>query len=123
MAMYSHTCCRVTNTSSIVAFRGSGTMIDYAAMNGAIISFTTALATYLIPKGIRVGSRVRIIHSLLFASTSGAIYTPIQVDTRDANRWKGEVTNLVLVDMVSQVRLPQASYSWLVRILLYTMGK
>lgn len=46
----------IINTSSIVALRGSGTMIDYAATKGAIISFTRALATYLIPKGIRVNA-------------------------------------------------------------------
>ncbi|CAG8059619.1 unnamed protein product [Penicillium olsonii] len=68
----------IINTSSIVALRGSGTMIDYAATKGAIISFTRALATYLIPKGIRVN-----------AVAPGAIYTPIQVDTRDAQQMEG----------------------------------
>ncbi|KAJ5959987.1 Short-chain dehydrogenase/reductase SDR [Penicillium vulpinum] len=68
----------IINTSSIVAFRGSGNMIDYAATKGAIISFTRALATYLIPKGIRVN-----------AVAPGAIYTPIQVDTRSAQQMEG----------------------------------
>ncbi|KAJ5834613.1 Short-chain dehydrogenase/reductase SDR [Penicillium robsamsonii] len=68
----------IINTSSVVTFRGSGTMIDYAATKGAIIGFTRALATYLIPKGIRVN-----------AVAPGAIYTPIQVDTRDAQQMEG----------------------------------
>ncbi|KAJ5996966.1 hypothetical protein N7522_008626 [Penicillium canescens] len=68
----------IINTSSIVAFRGSGSMIDYSATKGAIISFTRSLGTYLIPKGIRVN-----------AVAPGAIYTPIQVDTRDAQQMEG----------------------------------
>ncbi|KAJ5163174.1 Short-chain dehydrogenase/reductase SDR [Penicillium coprophilum] len=58
----------IINTSSVVASRGSGTMIDYAAREGAIISFTRALATHLIPK-VQVRS--------------------IQVDARDANQMEG----------------------------------
>ncbi|KAK9851762.1 uncharacterized protein MYU51_009251 [Penicillium brevicompactum] len=68
----------IINTSSLVALRGSSTMIDYAATKGAIISFTRALASYLIPRGIRVN-----------AVAPGAIYTPIQVDTRDAQQMEG----------------------------------
>ncbi|KAJ5534603.1 Short-chain dehydrogenase/reductase SDR [Penicillium freii] len=68
----------IINTSSVVTFRGSGTMIDYAATKGAIIGFTRSLATHLIPKGIRVN-----------AVAPGAIYTPIQVDTRDAQEMEG----------------------------------
>ncbi|OOQ83003.1 oxidoreductase [Penicillium brasilianum] len=63
----------IINTSSVVTFRGSGTMIDYAATKGAIIGFTRSLGAHLIPKGIRVN-----------AVAPGAIYTPIQVDTRKA---------------------------------------
>lgn len=46
----------IINTSSVVTFRGSGTMIDYAATKGAIIGFTRSLAAQLIPKGIRVNA-------------------------------------------------------------------
>ncbi|CAI7673296.1 unnamed protein product [Penicillium palitans] len=68
----------IINTSSVVTFRGSGTMIDYAATKGAIIGFTRSLGTYLIPKGIRVN-----------AVAPGAIYTPIQVDTRKPEEMEG----------------------------------
>lgn len=54
--VYSRTWCRIINTSSVVTFRGSGTMIDYAATKGAIIGFTRSLGTHLIPKGIRVNA-------------------------------------------------------------------
>lgn len=46
----------ILNTSSIVTFRGSSTMIDYSATKGAIIGFARSLAKYLIPKGIRVNA-------------------------------------------------------------------
>ncbi|CAI7662076.1 unnamed protein product [Penicillium discolor] len=68
----------IINTSSVVTFRGSDTMIDYAATKGAIIGFTRSLGTYLIPKGIRVN-----------AVAPGAIYTPIQVDTRNPEQMEG----------------------------------
>lgn len=53
---YSRTSYRILNTSSVVTFRGSGTMVDYAATKGAIIGFTRSLAKHLIPKGIRVNA-------------------------------------------------------------------
>ncbi|EKV07935.1 Oxidoreductase, short-chain dehydrogenase/reductase family [Penicillium digitatum] len=68
----------IINTSSVVTFRGSGTMIDYAATKGAIIGFTRSLATHLLPKGIRVN-----------AVATGMVYTPIQVDTRDPQEMEG----------------------------------
>ncbi|KAJ5389990.1 Short-chain dehydrogenase/reductase SDR [Penicillium cataractarum] len=68
----------IINTSSVVTFRGSGTMVDYAATKGAIIGFTKSLGAHLIPKGIRVN-----------AVAPGAIYTPIQVDTREAEQMEG----------------------------------
>lgn len=46
----------IINTTSVVAFRGTPEMIDYAATKGAIVSFTRALAKNLIPKGIRVNA-------------------------------------------------------------------
>ncbi|KAJ5095689.1 Short-chain dehydrogenase/reductase SDR [Penicillium alfredii] len=68
----------IINTSSVVALRGSATMVDYAATKGAIVSFTRSLAAQLIPKGIRVN-----------AVAPGAIYTPIQADTREAKQMEG----------------------------------
>ncbi|KAJ5601434.1 hypothetical protein N7510_010968 [Penicillium lagena] len=75
----------IINTSSVVTFRGSGTMVDYAATKGAIVGFTRSLAVQLIPKGIRVN-----------AVAPGAVYTPIQVDTRDAKDMEGWGTKAAL---------------------------
>ena len=46
----------IINTTSVVAYRGSPAMIDYAATKGAIVSFTRSLAKQLTPKGIRVNA-------------------------------------------------------------------
>lgn len=52
----------IINTTSVVAFRGTGAMVDYASSKGAIVGFTRALAKNLLPKGIRV---------------NGVAYTPL----------------------------------------------
>jgi NAD(P)-dependent dehydrogenase (short-subunit alcohol dehydrogenase family) len=44
----------IINTSSITAYRGHKTLIDYAATKGAIVAFTRSLAQALVEKGIRV---------------------------------------------------------------------
>jgi len=46
----------IINTTSVVAFRGTGAMVDYASSKGAIVGFTRALAKNLLPKGIRVNA-------------------------------------------------------------------
>ncbi|OGE56942.1 hypothetical protein PENARI_c002G04250 [Penicillium arizonense] len=72
----------VINNTSVVTFRGSSSMVDYASTKGAIVGFTRSLALQLAPKGIRVN-----------AVAPGAIYTPIQVDTRDPDSMKGWGSN------------------------------
>jgi len=44
----------IINTASVTAYRGSDTLIDYAATKGAIVSFTRSLSSNLAKKGIRV---------------------------------------------------------------------
>lgn len=46
----------IINTTSVVTFRGSSSMVDYAATKGAIVGFTRSLASQLLPKGIRVNA-------------------------------------------------------------------
>lgn len=46
----------IINTSSVVAYRGSGHLMDYSATKGAIVSFTRSLSANLAAKGIRVNS-------------------------------------------------------------------
>jgi NAD(P)-dependent dehydrogenase (short-subunit alcohol dehydrogenase family) len=44
----------IINTASVTAYRGSATLMDYAATKGAIIAFTRSLSSNLAKKGIRV---------------------------------------------------------------------
>ncbi|MBM7551957.1 SDR family oxidoreductase [Thalassobacillus pellis] len=44
----------IINTTSINAYRGNKTLIDYTATKGAIVGFTRSMAQVLVDKGIRV---------------------------------------------------------------------
>lgn len=44
----------IINTTSVTAYEGNPSMIDYSATNGAIVSLTRALAQSLVHRGIRV---------------------------------------------------------------------
>jgi len=68
----------IINTTSVVAFRGTGSMVDYAATKGAIVGFTRALSKNLTPKGIRVN-----------AVAPGPVHTPLQPASRPAEEMEG----------------------------------
>jgi NAD(P)-dependent dehydrogenase (short-subunit alcohol dehydrogenase family) len=44
----------IINTTSVTAYRGSPSLLDYSATKGAIVAFTRSLAHSLVEKGIRV---------------------------------------------------------------------
>ncbi len=56
----------IINTTSVTAYRGSPTLLDYSATKGAILAFTRALSQNLVEKGIRVN-----------AVAPGPIWTPL----------------------------------------------
>ena len=56
----------IINTTSVTAYRGSTTLMDYAATKGAILAFTRSLSGNLAEKGIRVN-----------AVAPGPIWTPL----------------------------------------------
>ena len=56
----------IINTTSVTAYRGSKSLIDYSATKGAIVSFTRALAHSVVKQGIRVN-----------AVAPGPIWTPL----------------------------------------------
>lgn len=62
----------VINTGSVVALRGSPTLLDYAATKGAIHVFTKALSGSLAERGIRVN-----------CVAPGPVWTPLIPATRD----------------------------------------
>lgn len=65
----------IINTTSVTAYRGSPTLIDYAATKGAILSFTRSLSGSLVEKGIRVN-----------AVAPGPIWTPLIVGSFDKEK-------------------------------------
>ncbi len=65
----------IINSTSVTAYRGSGSLIDYSSTKGAILSFTRSLSTNLIEKGIRVN-----------AVAPGPIWTPLIVATFDEEK-------------------------------------
>lgn len=56
----------IVNTTSVTAYRGSSSLLDYSATKGAIVSFTRSLSSNLVEKGIRVN-----------AVAPGPIWTPL----------------------------------------------
>ncbi len=60
----------IINTSSVTAYRGSPSLIDYASTKGAIVSFTRSLASNLVKRRIRVNG-----------VAPGPIWTPLIAST------------------------------------------
>ncbi len=65
----------VINTTSVTAYRGHETLLDYSATKGAIVSFTRSLSQILAKDGIRVN-----------AVAPGPIWTPLIPSTFDAEK-------------------------------------
>lgn len=60
----------IINTTSVTAYRGSPSLIDYSATKGAILTFTRSLSGNLVEKGIRVNG-----------VAPGPIWTPLIVSS------------------------------------------
>jgi NAD(P)-dependent dehydrogenase (short-subunit alcohol dehydrogenase family) len=65
----------IINTTSVTAYRGSPSLIDYSATKGAILTFTRSLSGSLVEKGIRVN-----------AVAPGPIWTPLIVGSFDKKK-------------------------------------
>lgn len=65
----------ILNTTSITAYRGSPTLLDYSSTKGAILALTRSLAGNLLNKGIRVN-----------AVAPGPIWTPLIPASFDAEK-------------------------------------
>lgn len=67
----------IINTASVVAYRGSEHLMDYAATKGAVVSFTRSLAKNLVKQKIRVNE-----------VAPGPIWTPLVVEAFDEEHLK-----------------------------------
>ena len=56
----------IVNTTSVTAYQGNPTLLDYSSTKGAIVAFTRSLSQQLVDKGIRVN-----------AVAPGPIWTPL----------------------------------------------
>lgn len=65
----------IVNTTSVTAYKGYPTMVDYSATRGAIVSFTRSMAMLLAERGIRVN-----------AVAPGPIWTPLIPASFDAEK-------------------------------------
>ena len=65
----------IINTTSITAFQGHKTLIDYSATRGAVVAFTRSMSQALIERGIRVN-----------AVAPGPIWTPLIPASFDAEK-------------------------------------
>jgi NAD(P)-dependent dehydrogenase (short-subunit alcohol dehydrogenase family) len=70
-----HAGASIINTTSITAFEGHETLLDYSATKGAIVTFTRSLSQLLMDKGIRVN-----------AVAPGPIWTPLIPASFDAEK-------------------------------------
>ena len=67
--------CSIINTTSVTAYQGNPTLIDYSSTKGAIVSFTRSLSQSLAAKGIRVN-----------AVAPGPVWTPLIPSSFDEKR-------------------------------------
>jgi len=63
----------IINTTSVTAYKGNKTLVDYASTRGAVVAFTRSLSEQLLPRGIRVN-----------AVAPGPIWTPLIPASFDA---------------------------------------
>ena len=71
----------IVNTTSVTAYKGNPTLVDYSSTKGAIVAFTRSLATQLLKRGIRVNavSPNWVIDTLKLYNMDPSIGTPVEV--------------------------------------------
>ena len=92
----------IINTTSITAYQGDTSLIDYSCTKGGIVSFTRSMAMSLADQGIRVN-----------AVAPGPIWTALIPATFTEERWKSTVWTLRWEDRDSLWNTPELTCFWL----------
>ncbi|KZT18778.1 NAD(P)-binding protein [Neolentinus lepideus HHB14362 ss-1] len=90
------------NTTSMTAYKGSDSLVDYSSTKGAIVTSTRRLAVQLAPKGIRVNAIV-----------PGPVITSIQACSRPAEQMEGLGAGMPLHGRAAQPAEMDPSYAFL----------
>ncbi|GAB4818686.1 hypothetical protein N2152v2_005732 [Parachlorella kessleri] len=85
----------IINSTSVTAYQGSPSLLEYSSTKGAIVAFTRSLSKQLAPKGIRVN-----------AVAPGPIWTPLQPATMPDEKLEATKSSSPPLGRIGQIQTP-----------------